>query len=1037
MSRLSIQKYYRKVEETINQAQTHKESALRRHFANLVESYCEQHKLTFADESHIINKNNQRKYPDGAILLKGVAIGYWESKDRNDDLEVEIQKKFAIGYPQFNILFEDSQRIILYQAPNRTMYGSRVAECDMRDENALHEILLRFVQYEIEEVRNFRTALHNFTAAVPRLSEILNAVIAISAGEKKIKDFPSDLQMRLQDVELNEDFIQQRADFCESCRTSINPSIRLQDIDEMIIQHILTEDIFTNIFGSTRFHRENNIARQLAALVETFFVAAVYQNTVQQLAEIYAPIIQEARNLHSHQEKQRFLKLIYEEFYKAYNPKNADRLGIVYTPSEVVQFIIKSTDTFVNRHFGKTLSDHHVHILDPATGTGTFVTELLEYLQLGTLEHKYLHEIHANEISILPYYIANLNIELAFQERQKRYKSYPNICFVDTLEQLGGMPQGHLGDSASSVYATTSNLFAVSAENARRIQAQDILPISVIIGNPPYNAQQKNENDENKNREYPPLDQRIKTTYIAESTAQKTYQYDMYKRFIRWASDRLGENGIISFVVNRSFIDKRQDDGFRKSVSKEFDYVYIVDLGGDVRANGADASDNVFGIMTGVAILFFVRQKPDANSRKHPARIQYYALPNYANKAEKLHALASWEAKNIPFQPIYPDEKGNWINQTNNDFSTLLPLCAKSTKFGKNGETVFNFYTVGISTNRDEWVYDADAQNLANKMRYFSDTYNQHLKEKNTDWGTAIKWSETLKRYFARGVKLKFSKKNIRQILYRPFAKRFFYAEKIASDRLTQNHFDIWGNDLSHANPTISFTAPSGSKTFHTLISNQVVDLHFAGDTQCLSLYRYAPNGVRTLNISQGVLEKFALHYGKEISGEDIFKYVYAVLHAPAYRAKYATNLQQEFPRLPFYRDFDKWVAYGAELMDLHLNYEQAALYPLTLQQVDKPKPAPKVKLKADHATGCLWLDDNSYLEGVPSLAWGYMLGNRSALEWVLDQWKEKKPEHPIIAAEFNTYRFANYRAQVIELLQRVCTVAVRTMEILAEMPKE
>jgi predicted helicase len=452
----------------------------------------------------------------------------------------------------------------------------------MRDAAALDGLISTFVDYERPEVRDFRAAIVKFKEDVPHILEALRSIIA-------------------QQEESNTQFRERRNTFLEVCRQSINPEIEIFDIHEMLIQHILTEDIFTNIFHESQFHRENNIARELSEIINTFFTGNTRRNTLKSIEHYYAVIRRHSENIVNHHEKQKFLKAIYENFYKAYNPKAADRLGIVYTPNEIVRFMIESADYLTHKHFGKLLSDPGVEILDPCTGTGTYVTELIEYLPADKLEHKYKHEIHCNEVAILPYHIANLNIEFTYQQKMGKYEEFKNICLVDTLDHCTS--EGHQFD-----------LFAMSVQNTARIQQQNEKTISVIIGNSPYNAHQENFNQRNANCLYKGIDKAIKETYIKEGTAQnQIVVYDMYTRFFRWASDRLGQNGIIAFITNRSFIDSKTFDGFRKCVDREFDYVYIVDTQSDVRNNPriSGTKNNVFGIQTGIALMFLVRTRKE------------------------------------------------------------------------------------------------------------------------------------------------------------------------------------------------------------------------------------------------------------------------------------------------------------------------------------------------------------------------------------------------------------------------------------------
>ncbi len=576
MSIQSINQYYKEVEVIIAYGGSSNESAIRFAFQKLLNSYAIAKGLILIAELTIKAKTGKNIKPD-ATLKDSLRLdwGYWESKDEADDINLEIEKKFARGYPKENILFEDSRTAVLYQN------GYEVARVDMKNSDELDKILKQFINYERPEVANFRKAIELFKSDVPNVSKALRNLF--DEAEKN-----------------NQIFVSKRSEFLETCKEAINPSITQEDINEMMIQHILTADIFNTIFDEPHFHRENNIAQQLETVINTFFTRQIREDLLSNINQYYQAINATAAGIADHHEKQKFLKIVYETFYKSYNPKAADRLGVVYTPNEIVKFMIESTDYLLYKHFGRFLSDKNVEILDPATGTGTFICDIIDYIPKDKLEYKYKNEIHANEVAILPYYIANLNIEFTYKQRIGKYAEFNNLCFVDTLDNMG------------FDYANKQNdMFGLSAENTERIKRQNERKISVIIGNPPYNANQQNENDNNKNREYPIIDKRIKDTYIKNSTAQKTKLYDMYSRFYRWAMDRLGDEGIIAFITNRSFIDSRTFDGFRKSIQEDFDECYIIDTKSDVRANPkiAGTTHNVFGIQTGVAIMFLIKVK--------------------------------------------------------------------------------------------------------------------------------------------------------------------------------------------------------------------------------------------------------------------------------------------------------------------------------------------------------------------------------------------------------------------------------------------
>lgn len=1012
MSIQLIQQYYAKVERLIQYGGTRNESTLRKPFQDLLEQYARSKNLLLVPEVEYTTPTGRKLYPDGTLKdALRQDWGYWESKDEKDVLEDEIVAKFNKGYPRFNILFEDTQTAVLFQG------GQEVLRASFSDAHALDVLLSAFVGYEPPEVREFHKAIELFSAEVQGLADTLRSIIE--------EQYAS-----------NAAFKNALLEFLELCRKAINPRVEMADVREMIIQHVLTEDIFMRVFDEADFHRENNIAHKLQEVAGTFYHGSTKHTILSRIAPYYEAINARASQISDHHEKQKFLKALYESFYRAYNPKAADRLGVVYTPDEIVRFMIDGADHLVFQHFGKTLGDKAVDILDPATGTGTFVTELIEHLPLAQLEYKYRSEIHCNEVAILPYYIANLNIEFTYKQKTGKYLEFENICFVDTLDNQGFTRSGE----------QQLNFFGLVDENALRIGKQNQRKISVVIGNPPYNANQANENENNKNREYPAVDKRIKETYIKHSTAQKTKVYDMYARFYRWASDRLDKNGVIAFITNSSFLDSRTFDGFRKVIANEFSFIYIVDLGGNIRKNPklSGPTHNVFAIQTGVAIAFLVKT---GGKGKNPAQIFYTRRPEMERASEKLEFLRTTPFKELKFESIHPDRQNNWLNLVENDWDDLIPVASKETKFGTEfakKQAVFKTFSLGVSTNRDDWVYDFSAPALSQKIEYFIQQYNiqvemlkgANITQINNLADYSIKWSDALKRNLIRGKKLEFDPHLIIPIEYRPYVKLLYYSEKSLSDRLTSNHFDIFGSDLNHPNKVIAVNA--STKQFTVLANNRLSDLHYVGDSRCLPFYSYDYQGARVDNITDWALEKFHKHYRtKTITKQDIFHYVYAVLHHPAYRAKYAINLKREFPRLPFYPDFEQWAQWGAQLMNLHLNYETVEPYPLETQtrKVSETfRVLPRLIARKDQ--GILEIDTATSLHGVPPSAWDYRLGTYTALEWILERYKEKTPKDPTIREKFNTYRFADYKDHVIDLLRRVCRVSVETMKIVAEMPE-
>ncbi|MBV5310347.1 type ISP restriction/modification enzyme, partial [Chromatium okenii] len=523
-------------------------------------------------------------------------------------------------------------------------------------------------------------------------------------------------------------------------------------------------------------------------------------------------------------------------------PKDADRLGIVYTPSEAVRFIIAGCDWLAQQHFNKRLADAGLDILDPCTGTGTFIVDLIDYLRGDTqaLIRKFAGEIHANEISILPYYISCLNIEQAYYEATQEWREFNGACFVNTLENWGFQLQ-HKG-------SINDLLGSITNENQIRILNQNQCTIPVILGNPPYNANQKNENDNNKNDPAELVDQRIKETYISESTAQKTKLYDPYVRFLRWASDRIGEQGIIGFITNRSYLDSRQADGLRKTLATEFQEIWIVDLMGDVRKNPkiSGTKHNIFGIQTGVAITFLVRKLTATESCK----IHYFALDDFLPAIEKrrhlirnqLHVLA----RTGKFSRIKPNERGEWLNQPQEDWSAWLAVANKEGKAGKSEEVIFKLYSLGVVTARDEWVYGLTAQEVTKKVKYFIKHY-ESLRRLKSGFDETIKWSRAVKNDFLNNLRYAYDSKLLVNSIYRPFVVLTLYFSKALNEMPSLQH-RIFG--LAHDNVAIGISGVPPAKPFQTLAVATPACLDLLEKTQFLPLWVYAADGSRHDNIT-------------------------------------------------------------------------------------------------------------------------------------------------------------------------------------------
>lgn len=868
MSQLLISQYLNHLAKLKQVAGTHRESVVREAFKDLLKGWCRSLDLTFVPEYELETKTKERRYVDGALLhTLRVPFGYWEAKDEKDDIDAEIKSKFRRGYPKTNIIFEDSTQAVLIQD------GEEVLRCSIENVASLEKLLKLFFGHERPEVEAFRKAVEQFKTDLPAVLEALRSMIDESYNQTSR-------------------FRKAAAEFLTHAQEAINPSLVAADVREMLIQHVLTGEVFAAVFPGTTYHEDNSIACELYKLEATFFTGNTKHQTLSGLAPYYAAIRRAAADIGTHHEKQTFLKAIYENFYKVYNPKAADRLGVVYTPNEIVRFMIYGADWLCEKSFGRNLIDKDVDILDPATGTGTFISELIDHFrgQPAKLIQKYRHELHANEVAILPYYVANLNIEATYAAALGRYEEFPGLCFVDTLDNTLALRKhkGHIDDMFGSV----------SDDNIKRIRQQNSRRISVIVGNPPYNANQLNENENNKNREYPEIDKRIKETYITESTAQKTKLYDMYARFFRWAADRLDENGVLAFITNRSFIDSRTFDGFRRVVAKEFNEIRIVDLGGDVRANPklSGTVNNVFGIQTGVAISFMVRR-----AKQKGCRIFYVRRPEMETADEKLAFLGHHELSNLEFQEIAPDAKNNWINLSDNDFDSLIPIAAKQTKSAKTAaqeKAIFRSYSFGVVTNRDDWVYSDSEVDLKTKVRFLIDAYNADLVRlgplaQSGNIGslidTTIKWTRAVKRDLVRSVKYEFDANRIISATYRPFVRRFLYFSPQLNEmpNLMPKYF---GQAGKLKNQAIVFSDPTSQKPFMAMAVDSCPDMHLVGAAAGSVVLPLAiPDSTGSVaNVTDWALEQFTKKYrrrksakGGEINKEAIFHYVYAVLHDP------------------------------------------------------------------------------------------------------------------------------------------------------------
>ena len=1004
----AVRAYYEEL-RSLSRLDFYAEGAVSPAFAALLRHCAKQGRLTLV-EQYYLSKNGRSLRVDGALLDNfKLPHGYWEAKDTADDLDQEIKKKFAAGYPKDNILFQAPNRAVIYQ------HGQEYFNEDISQPERLVEALQTFFAYQPPQFENWQQAVREFQDKLPQLAGRLLNLISL-------------------EKESNPAFTRAFDDFAALCRQALNPNLATAAVEEMIVQHLLTERLFRKVFNDPDFVRKNIIAREIekviAALTSKTFSREEF---LKSLDRFYVTIEAAAAVIDDFSQKQAFLNTVYERFFQGFSVKVADTHGIVYTPQPIVDFMVRSVEELLRREFGRSLADEGVHILDPFVGTGNFLVRLLREIPKTKLEPKYTKELHANEVMLLPYYIASMNLEHCFYELTGTYQPFEGICLVDTFELAE---------------AKQPSLF--TQENLERVELQKKTPIFVIIGNPPYNAGQVNENDNNKNRKYPVIDSRVSETYAKDSKATLLSKLsDPYIKAYRWASDRIGEEGVIAFVSNNSFLDDISFDGMRKNLEEDFDIIYILNLGGNVRKNPklSGTTHNVFGIKNGVSINFLIRTK----NRGKIDKINYATTDEFWRKEQKFDFLnQKVSIANVSWQDIVSDVKHNWLNEgLEEGFENFYPIGTKSVKASKKIEdlALFKTFSTGVNTGRDVIVYDFDRNKLNKRINDFAREFNSEVyrykntkKPNNIDSFVTydkIQWSRNLKRHLSNCDTFKFNESCIRVGCYRPFVNKYLYFSDIIIDELGLNSRLFPTINLEVENKLICVPNIGGRSAFWTFCANKIADYNLTSinTTQCFPFYIYSEDGAqRRENLTDWALEQYRAHYRDEaLTKWDIFHYLYALLHHPAYREKYAANLKRELPRIPFAPDFRAFAAAGARLAEIHVHYETQPEYPLTRLEtpglplnwrVEKMKLAPdKLSLK---------YNDFLTLTGIPTEIYDYKLGNRSALEWVIDQYKVHTDKRSGLASDPNRADDPQY---ILRLLGRVITVSLETLDIVNHLP--
>ena len=1003
-----LRDYYSELDQFDRLGARH-EGAVRSAFQSLLQGCARKLEWTLVPEHSMNVSRGRRIRVDGALMDNfRLTHGYWEAKDADDDLPAEVVRKFDRGYPRDNILFQEPHRAILWQNERQTL------DADLTDPTELIGTLETFFSHRPPEYAEWAEAVERFKEEVPALGQGLAERIRSERGT-------------------NQAFIAAFADFYSRCCQLINPNLSEAAVEEMLIQHLLTERIFRTVFDTPDFTRRNVIAKDIEEVIDALTSQSFSRRDfLRPLDPFYATIELTAATIDDFSQKQGFLNTVYEQFFQGFSVKVADTHGIVYTPQPIVDFMVRSVDQILKTEFGDeedegraatrtapTISDRDIHIIDPFVGTGNFIVRIMREMRRTALMEKYATELHCNEVLLLPYYIASMNIEHEFYEAMGTYRSFEGICLVDTFE-----------------LAEDRQLLLLTPEITQRVEEQKDTPMFVIIGNPPYNAKQVDENDNNPNRKYPAMDARVRETYSRDSTAtNRNALADPYVKAIRWASDRIGKEGVVAFVTNHSFLDGRAFDGMRKHLADDFDAIYILDLGGNVRRNPrlSGRIHNVFGIQVGVSINFFVRRCYKLKSR---AEIFYASLDEYWRKEQKFRYLDSKEHyRNVAWQPITPDRRYTWLTEGfHAEFETFIPMGNREarTARGEVVDAIFKTYSNGVKTNRDAWAYNFNRNILSENMRRMIDTYNEQVfrweqrsnRDANVDEfvindNARISWSATLRRNLQRGITADFSEEAVRTALYRPFTRSSLYFDRMMTERVYVFPSIFPTPETEAENRVICVNIPR-ERPFTCLMADCIPDLvaigGFGSPGQCFPFYTYDEDGRnRRENITDWALAQFRGHYGDDSIGKwDIFHYVYGLLHHPGYRERYEANLKRDLPHLPYAPDFWEFAKAGQRLGEIHVGYEDVDAYPLRFVETpDTPLDWRVERMKLSRDKTQIKYNDFLTLDGIPAKAFEYRLGNRSTLEWVIDQYRVKTDRRSGIVNDPNRADDEEYIVQV------------------------
>ena len=853
--------------------------------------------------------------------------------------------------------------------------------------------------------------------------------------------------------------------FHAELKETINASITRDDAIEMMAQHILTRPVFEALFDNYNFASGNPVAMALDNLKKDFGEFGLEDET-RDLEGFYESVRVGAQGIDNSEGRQKVLLELYEKFFANALKKDAERLGIVYTPIEVVDFILHSAEEVLRQEFGRSLSDEGVHILDPFAGAGVFLSRLLqsELIKDSDLERKFREELHANEIVLLAYYIATVNIEEAYRGRRGEdsdYQPFSGIVLTDTfnLNKKGENP----------------TLFGREwmPDNNARAERQQKLPIQVIVGNPPWSAGQRSATDDNPNVEYGELEKRIKETYAEFTTmTNKRHLYDTYKMAIRWASDRIKEQGIIAVISNGSWIDGNVDAGVRACLAEEFSSIYVLNLRGNARTSGElrrREGGNVFGSGSRAPVAITILVK-NPNASHDGCRISYRDIGDYLSREQKLEALKEAEAVSgiREWQTITPDKHHDWVKQRRGEFHQFYPMGTTDAKAGVADDSIFRLYSLGLATGRDPYIYNFSRNACGENGRRMTEDYLAAMSELEQDadlvqaeamrcHASNIKWNRELEKNLQRQRKTEYDQDFIRRSAYRPFVASNCYTDYtfIQMKYLVDRMFP----DNTSENRVICVSGKGSMKSFSVLVTDSTPDLELISKGQCFPRYRYpksadTPEGTdmfegvsevweRVDNISDTALDVFREHYqDEEITKDAIFNYVYGILHEQDYRETFANNLSRELARIPFAPDFDTFAEAGKALGELHIGYENCERYSLELVCAHEGEPqarhfrlTEKAMRFSDDEKTTLRINEHVSLAGIPAEAHRYVVNGRTPLEWYIDRYRIKTDKESGIVNDPNGW-FEDPR-DLVAAIERIVYVSVESTRIIEGLPRE